>query len=282
MAASRRSSVSVKALWATAGAVALVAILIVVGSLFLGGDGDAHREEVSRYILRVNQVQQGLGAALVQVNRAYAGLRLGGDQAPGQLSALEDAEGTMRLLAQQVGALRPPEEAAALHAELERLMAMQVALAHEVTELGRYVPRLADADRKLAAAGVRLRRELAAEPSPAAQARAFGRYGDLLRAVAEDVEALSAPPVLEPARVAEVARLRRLARLTGRLRTALDEARAASVARLTQELSNAAAAAGATGPGRTAVAAYRRRLRAVEKQRAAVERARERLDRRLS
>jgi hypothetical protein len=282
MAASRRSSFSVRALWAAVGLVAAVAILVVVGSTFLGGGDDDRRDAAAQYILQVNQVQQGMGAALVQVNRAYAGLRLGRNGGPGQLARLEQAEATMRLLGQQVGALRPPADAAAVHGELERLMRMQIALAHELTELGRYVTRLADAERPLAVAGARLRRELAAEPTPEAQARAFGRYGVTLRAVAGDMESLSAPPVLEPARLAEAARLRRIARLTGELRAALTDQRAQSVARLTQELAEETAVAGASRAERAAVAAYRRRLRAIEQQRVAVERARDRLDRRLS
>jgi hypothetical protein len=284
MAASRRSNVSVRALWATAGVAATVAILAVVGSAFIGGDdGDDRRETVALYILQVNQVQQGLGTALVRVNRAYAALRFAKSSASAQLAELQRAEQTMVLLRQQVEALRPPAEATELHAELERLMALQVALAREVTGLGRYVPQLSDAQRPLAEAGARLQRELAAEPTPPEQARAFDRYATALAAVADDVDRLSAPPVLEPARRSEVARLRRLADVSRRLRTALEQRRATEVTRLTKELSDASAAVGAaTRADRAAVAAYRRRLRAVEQQREAVKRERDRLDRALS
>jgi hypothetical protein len=282
MAASRRSRVSVTALWAAVGLVAAVAILVVVGSAFLGGGDDDRRDAAARYIVQANRVQQGLGSALVQVNRIYGRLRLDADPPSGQLAELERAERTLSLLAQQVEAVQPPAEAEGLHSELERLAAMQVAFAHEVSELGRYAPRLAAAERPLAAAAARLRRELAAEPTPETQGRAFRRYGVALRAVAADVEALSAPPVLEPARLAEAARLRRLVALAENLRSALTERRAEAVAHLTQELSNASAEAGASSAERAAVAAYRRRLSALAKQRAAVERARDRLDRELS
>ena len=283
MAASRRSSVSVRALWATVGVVAVLATLVVVASAFIGrNDDDGRRAAVARYILQVNQVQAGLGSALVRVNRAYSQLRFEGRSASAQLLELERAEGTIALLRQQVDALRPPVEATALHAKLERLMTLQVALAREVTQLGRYVPRLSRAQRPLAEANERLRRELAAQPSPAEQARAFDRYANAVGAIAAGVDRLRAPRVLEASQRSEVARLRRLATLSGRLGTALEGRRTAEVERLTKALSAASAVAGVSRAHRAAVAAYRRRLKAVEEQRQVVKRERDRLNGALS
>ena len=169
-----------------------------------------------------------------------------------------------------------------LHDELLRLVALQSAFARELTQLAEYLPRLSDAERDLAPAGAQVRRELAAATTPAGQARAFGHYAATLDRVAKSLERLSAPRVLEPARRAEIERLRGLAALSSELKTAIDEQRAPAIRRLSADIARAAAIHGATRAERDAVVAYNDRLKAIGAQRSAVERERRRLDRELA
>ena len=282
MAASRRFSSSARALWVVAGVVAaLLLAALGAGALLRGGD-DGERDEVARYIVGVNRIQGGLAGELSRVNRAYAGFRAAPTAPARQIAELRDAERTLAVVTQQIEALQVPDGAARLHDELLRLLALQSAFARELTQLAAYLPRLSDAERDLAPAGERVRRELAAAATPAEQARAFGRYSATLERVAASLERLSAPPVLEPAQRAEIKRLRGLATLSAELRTAIDEQRAPAIRRLSAEISRVAAVRGATRAERDAVVAYNDRLEAIGAQRNAVERERRRLDRELA
>jgi hypothetical protein len=276
MAASRRFSSSVKALWVVAGVAAALLLAALGAEALLRDGGDDERAEVADYIVGVNRIQGGMAGELTRVNRAYASFRAAPSKR--QIAELREAEQTLAVVAQQIRALHVPEDAARLHKELLRLLALQADFARELTQLAEYLPRLSDAQRELAPAGARVQRELAAATTPAGQARAFGRYAAKLDQVAKSLERLSAPPVLEPARRAEIARLRELAKLSARLRTAIDEQQAAEVRRLSADISRVAAVRGATRAERDAVIAYNDRLKAIGAQRRAVERERTRLD----
>ena len=281
MAASPRFSSSAKALWVVA-AVVTVGVAAAFGAIALTDGGDDDRNEVARYIVDVNRVQGSLAGELTRVNRAYASFRAAAAQPMGQVAELREAERTLGMVAQQIRALHVPDGAARLHKELLRLFALQSDFARELTQLAEYLPRLRDAQRELAPAGARVQRELAAAETPAGQAHAFGRYAATLDQVAKSLERLSAPPVLEAARRAEVARLRELATLSAKLRTAIEEQQPGAVRRLSADISRVAAVRGATRAERDAVLAYNDRLKAIGAQRSAVERERRRLNRELA
>jgi hypothetical protein len=282
MAVSRRFSSSAKALWIVAGVVAVLLLAALgAGAIIRDGD-DGERDEVAQYIVGVNRIQGGLAGELSRVNRAYASFRAKPTAPARQVAELRDAEQTLELVTQQIEALQVPDGAARLHKELLRLLALQSAFARELTGLAEYIPRLGDAERDLAPAGERVRRELAAATTPVGQARAFGRYSATLERVAASLEGLSAPPVLEPARRAEIERLTRLATLSSELKTAIDEQRAPAIRRLSADISRVASVRGATRAERDAVVAYNDRLKAIGAQRGAVERERRRLDRELA
>ena len=257
--------------------------LAVLGAGALLRDGeDGERDEVARYIVGVNRIQGGFSSELTRVNRVYASFRAAPTAPARQLAELRDAEQTLEVVTQQIKGLEVPDGAARLHDELVRLVALQLAFAQELTQLAEYLPRLTDAERSLAPAAERVRRELAAATTPAGQARAFGHYAATLDRVAKSLERLSAPRVLEPARRAETERLRGLATLSSELKTAIDEQQAPAVRRLSADISRVAAVRGATRAERDAVVAYNDRLKAIEAQRNAVERERRRLDRQLA
>jgi hypothetical protein len=282
MAASRRFSSSARALWVVAGVAAALLLAALGAEAVLRDGGDDERAEVADYIAGVNRIQGGMAGELTRVNRAYAGFRAAATQPTRQISELRDAERTLGVLAQQVRALHVPEDAERLHKELLRLLSLQADFARELTQLAEYLPRLSDAQRELAPAGARVQRELTAATTPAGQARAFGRYAATLDHVATSLERLSAPPVLEPARRAEIARLSELAKLSAKLRRAIDAQQAEAVRRLSGDISRVAAARGASRAERDAVVAYNDRLKAIGAQRRAVERERIRLNRELA
>lgn len=278
MAASRRFSSSAKTLWVVVGVLA-AAGLVAMGATALADGSDGEREDVARYIERVNGIQGGLGGEFANINRTYSRFSTARGALSTQAAELRRAERTLELLDQQLRALSVPAPAERLHAELLELVSMQIDFAHELTLLGAYLPRLDDARRELGPAGERVRRELAAAPSPTRQARAFGRYAAELERIAANLERLTAPPVLEPARTAEIARLRDLATLSEQLRTAIDEQRPAEIERLAGRIARASATTGATRAERAAVVAFNDRLRRIQAQRALVERQSKQLDR---
>jgi hypothetical protein len=281
MAASRLFSSSVRTLWVVVGVLAAL-VLAAMGATALAERGDDDdRDRVARYIESVNGVQRGLGAELARVNRTYAAFRASPDSLAAQAADLRRAERTLALLQQQVGALSVPEQAEILHVELRRLISLQIDFARELTQLGDYLPRAAAAERALAPAGARVRRELAAAETPEQQSRAFGRYSAALGSVADRLEKLSAPAVLQPARRAEIARLRQLESLGTQLRQAIDQDRPTEIERLADSIARVSSVRGATRAERDAVVAYNRRLRDMQNQRTAVERERARLDRAL-
>lgn len=281
MAASRRFNSSARTLWLVAGIVAVV-VGAALGARALAQRGDDSRDEVARYIVAINHVQGTMAGELARLNRAYAGFRAAPAARPRQVAELREAERTLADLARQIRALHVPDEAAKLHEQLLRLLALQSDFAGELTQLAEYLPRLGETTRELTPAGERVRRELAAAKTPAAQARAFARYSVALDRVANKLARLSAPPVLEPARRAEIARLRRLATLGRQLQAAIEEQRVGDVRRLSDELARLAAIRGATRAERDAVIAYNERLQAIGAQRNALERERRRLDRELA
>jgi hypothetical protein len=162
MAASRRFSSSAKALWVVAGVAAALLLAALGAEAFLRDGDEDERAEVASYIVGVNRIQGGLAGELSRINRAYASFRAASTQPTRQVAELRDAERTLGVVAQQIRALHVPDDAARLHKELLRLLALQSDFARELTQLAEYLPRLSDAQRELAPAGARVQWELAA------------------------------------------------------------------------------------------------------------------------
>ena len=128
-AASRRFSFSSRRVQAAFAAAALLLLGALVYVMAFAGDGDEQRESVSEYVLAVNRVERRLVVALREVGNAYQDIRLDAKAPDEQVARLEEAERTLADLRERVAALGPPPEAGELHAELLRLLDLQVAYA---------------------------------------------------------------------------------------------------------------------------------------------------------
>lgn len=282
IAASRLSSSRAKAL-AAAAAVALAACVAVGVVLLKGGDDAtaARHAAVAEYIVEVNKTQQTLILELEQVNTVYRKLRIQAKPTPGQLARLEASSGTLAKLRAEIGSLPAPPEAVALRAELLKLLDVQIAIAGEVTGLVRYLPLETTAQRQFAAATVRLRKDVSGAGTAADQDAAFTRFRAAILPIAARLERAKAPAVVEPSRVAEVARLRALVTIAEQIRLALAERRVKDVEALFGHFARTSGATGTTPAERAAVIAFNRRLGTIVEQRQRLSKERVRLENEL-
>lgn len=252
----------VLALWIMAGALALV----LIGVLLFREDGA--REAVEAYVTRANAVQVQVAPELRRVNAVYRELQLQPAKLATSGPELAEAVDTLRRLHQRLSLLEPPPEAHELHRRLLALVGMQVSFAGEVAELGAYLPKLQQHEKRLGAAGRTLSQRLQRRDA-AVQRRALRDYAKTLRASAVALERLDAPRVLEPSRRTEVQRLRRLARLADEIRAALVRQDARAVQRALAELARSSSAQ-VTQAERLAFIDYNVRLRRIQEATVAV------------
>lgn len=261
----------------------MVALAVAAGVVYLqgreGDDAAERRAAVRSYIARVNMTQQELAVELVSVNEAYGTLKLQPATLPAQIERLDEAEATLAALTARVRALRPPADAATLHRELVALLGLQVEFAAEVTALARYLLVEVSVQRKLAVHTRRLSAALTESETAAGQGAALDRYARALSSVVTALEGATAPPVVEPSRIRELARAKRLVALSGKLGASLTGGEAQQVDRLFRSFAQATADTGTTRAERGAVIAFNRRSRVIADKRAAVNRERARLDR---
>jgi hypothetical protein len=261
-----------------------VVLALAVGAavVLLWGDGEdetqARRDAVAAYIVEINQTQQTLIIELTSVSRAYRDLELKERPVPGQLEKVEAAERELRNLRARLATLSTPGEARPLRAEILRLVDLQTELAHEVAGMVRYIPLQAAENRRFAAATKKLRDGLQGAKDGAAQRKVFAAYRAAVLASAGRLERASAPAVLEPSRMEEIARLERLAGLAHQLDRALEAERVEDVNRLFPRLVQTSASAGTTPAERKAVIAFNRRVRGITAQRSVVNAERTKLD----
>lgn len=261
------------------GALLLASAIVAGAALFRDDDAaDERRAAVAAYIIQVNTTQQALVVELERVNIAYRELELKADPVPGQLSRVEAAKRSLEKLRARFAALRVPPEAAKLHRQLLRLVALQIAFAGEVAGMVGYLPVQAAESRKVVAATERLRGELQKAAGGEAQRGAFETYRQVIRAVVRRLEQASAPAVLEPARTGEIARLKKLDALAAQVGHALEQQRVQDIDRLFAGFVRESAGTGTTPAEREAVIAYNRRVAAISDQRTAVNAERVRLD----
>jgi hypothetical protein len=282
IAASRLSSSWAKAL-AAAGVLALAAG-VAAGVVLLRGDDGAkagRHAAVAQYIVEVNKTQQTSILELEQVNDVYRKLRIQAKPTPGQLARLEASTGTLAKLRGDIGSLAAPPEAATLRAELLKLLDVQIAIAGEVTELVRYLPLETTAQRQFAAATLRLRRDVAAAKTAADQDAAFTGFRAAILPIAARLARAEAPAVVEPSRVAEVARLRALVKIAEQIRLALVERRVKDVEALFAHFARTSGSTGTTPAERAAIVAFNRRLATIVEQRQRLSKERVRLEREL-
>lgn len=257
----------------------LVAALTAVALARDDADPVAERRAVvTGYIAEVNMTQQALAVELQRVQEAYRGLRLAAREEPGRKQQAAAAVATLVDLRARIAALPAPPEAGRLRALLLRLVDIQVALAREVAGMAAYLPAQGRVNRLLAGATSRLVGKLRAASTAAAQREAFVAYRKALAESLETLRGTTAPRVLAPVRAGELARLRRLRALAGRIEVALETGRPAEIDLLFRRFVQASADTGTTPARRRAVVAFNRRIEEITAQRTKLAAEARRLD----
>lgn len=224
-----------------------------------GGGGD-ERAAVEDYIRTVNRAQAAYTPAFGRARWAL------GEFAQGRANAntarlLRGTWETMRNVKADLTVLRPPEAAAALHADLLRLVDLQAWIALELSLAAEYLPAAERAIRPADGAADTLRRALADAGDGAAQADALRAYAGRVQAVVEALAALAPPPVLRGWHDGELAQLRASRRLALDLAGGIDAGDDAAVQEALRGFREASPDARAVAKAQVdAVRAFNRRL----------------------
>ena len=285
-AASPRSSSWIKSSswlpWGLGAVVAAVVALLVIAAagVFDSDNQSERRTAVARYIETVNTAQRSVAIELDRVNTVYLTLRRDPSTFGKRVPDLERGERALRSLSTRLRRVEPPVDARPLHRKVLRLTSLEVAFAHDLVVLGRFLPIFSAEQRQLATSVRRLGRELSASDGPEAQQRAFATYAHTLDRVARRLSGAAVPAALEPMRATVVERLRALETITHRIGRALDTQQTAGVATLVQGLVRMAGM-GVTKAERDAISVFNAKLARIVENRAAVQKERARLDRSL-
>jgi DNA-directed RNA polymerase subunit F len=267
-------------LWLWLGVAATAVLVALLGYVFTRGPST--RSNVSTYIEAVNTSERELAPDLRRVDLVYRKFKLDPKALAEQQDDLVKAEQTIRRVRTKIAAVPAPEQAAELRRRLLRTIDLEAAFAHDLVEVAAALPRLASVNEKIPPASKRLSKSLKQAKKGSEQVAALTLYARQLRDVADEVEALDAPPLLEPSFAAESERLRTSATVISRLARAVSEGNAAEIDQLNRYLAEVGKITGATKAERDAVLAYEKRLRAIATARAAAANELRRLDRKLS
>lgn len=229
--------------------VVVVVVLLVLIVAGCGGSANGKRRDaVNTYFDRVARAEAKLVARSKTIEAAL-GSFTPGTTTPGELRGLVSARATVREALRRVRAIDPPPEAARLHGDLVRLLALQASVANELVWSARFIPQLAATVRPLADAAAALSRDLGAAktvprsvavgagaPRPTSggttapvpqvdvlgvYAAAFARYRKALQPTSTTLERLVAPPELAPRLAAERRAVRRSVELSAEIEQAL-------------------------------------------------------------
>lgn len=251
---------------------------MTAGLLYRGGS----RDDVAAYIEQVNESQRDFSIRFGSIDRTYRDFRLSPAAAEQQLPKLQEAARTMTRVRLRIERLETPDEAETLRARLLALFRQQEAVANELVGVARYLPRLREAEAPLAAAGRRLRIRLDRATSTTAQGKAVERYADELRALANTLDEVEAPPLLEPSRRAYVLQLRAHASTSEALQRGIRDNDQVAVDNAVRRMQQAAAGSSGTFRAqRAAIVAYNERVKRIRTLGIAVENERQRLEREL-
>jgi hypothetical protein len=251
---------------------------VTAALLYRGGP----RDDVSEYIDEVNETQRDFSISYGSIDRTYREFRLSPDAAEKQLPKLEEAARTMRQVRLRVEEIDAPDEAVTLRLRLLGFLRQQEAVANELVDVARYMPRLRIAEAPLAAASRRLRAQLRTAESVDAQGVAVQRYAVELRRIADRLDEVEAPPLLEPSRRAYSTQLRAYASSSEALQRGIQANDQAAVDRAVRRMALAAEAPpGTFRAQRAAIIAYNDRVKVIKALGIALERERQRLEREL-
>ncbi len=254
--------------------------LVLAALLASGCGGTSKREQVERYVERVNAVQADAAPAFQQANRSYGRMvrrRLGDTSVVPKLVAAEKA---VRRTGERLADIRAPRPARRLRAQLLRVYRLNAGLAHETVLLAEYVPARRKILERVARANRRMARALEDAAEPDAQAATFARYGARMDRAVAALERLRPPPLSAAAHRQQLRRLRASRRLAGALRRAVlarDPARTARLVIAFQEVGRVRA--GERTLQQRELVAYEERRRAIARAIATARRERARLGR---
>ena len=246
--------------------------------LYRGGP----RDDVSTYIDEVNETQRDFSVRYGSIDRTFREFRLSPDAAEKQLPKLEEAAQTMRQIRLRIEEIDAPDDAATLRLRLLAFLRQQEAVANELVDVARYMPKLRTAEAPLAAASSRLRTQLGNAGTVHAQGAAVARYAVELRRIASRLDEVDAPPLLEPSRDAYATQLRAYASSSEALQRGIQANDQAAVNRAVARMRLAAEAPpGTFRAQRAAIIAYNERVKRINTLGIALERERRRLEREL-
>lgn len=258
-------------------AVAAV-VLIVAGC----GDDHAGRRAVGGYVSDVNRVELDMRGALVELQRTNGQFSTK-DSAKTHARAVS-ARKTIRRLERELQRLRPPKEAAQLHARLLSLVAAELSLAREVESLSLFLPRVSVALAPMQAIQQRLNAALRAAKGRAAQADALERYAAALDGPVAGLRALHPPPLSEPVRDGQLRTLVRVRALALELAHAVRTHQNARLPALERRFAAAARSDETVSAQKArivAIVAYNKRVARLGELAASVQQERKRLDKSL-
>lgn len=237
------------------------------------------RDDVSAYIEDVNEAQSSFAIRYGAVNKVFEDFKLSPEAATEQLPALRSSARTLTALRVRIERVDAPEDAETLRLRLIAFFRRQEAIANELVAVAVYLPKLGAAERPLADVNRRLREGLSESSSLDGQANAVRAYGVRLDRVADALEALDAPPLLEASHEAYITQLRSYAAASQELQRAVRENDQAGVDAAVERLRAAAVAPPATvREQRAAIIAFNSRVTRIRTLGLAVERERQRLD----
>jgi hypothetical protein len=263
---------------------AVAFVLLGLGAGCGGGDApaDRSREQVRAYITAANGVQQRFAPELEKTNEAYVAYARG-DLAPEEaLLRLQAGERLIVSARESVDELKPPREAAELHARLRKVYALNVSFAHQTALLASYQGEAEAALAPVQPENRRLARALKRSKTPAGQAAALQRFARALSDVLADLRAMEVPRVLRVSHNDQIRRLDATRVLSVRLREALRDADAKRIARLLKRFRGTAGdREPRSGLARDAITEYNRRYQQLNEAYVQVNRENVRLNREL-
>ena len=264
------------------GRFAAVGLALVLVCTSCGGGGHAERRAVSRYIDDVNSIEVGLRKPLLQLaksNRSFSSKQIHKTQARSAR-----ARTTLERLDRRLRELQPPHAAQELHRRLLALVDAEVDIAREVDGLARFLPQLDAAIARVSPAQRRLNVALKGAHSRGAQAAALDAYANALDGPLRTLRTLESPRVTAPVLTGEVQTLSRVSTSARALAAALRANALARVTALQRQFLEAARSSQTVPAQQARIAAvqdYDRRVRALSKLAARVQRERDRLQRSL-
>jgi hypothetical protein len=150
---------------AAAGAVTAAVVVTVAGS---GKTTSTAHAAVAGYIKDVDRIEQRMQAPLTRALTAFRTFSAHGARSRSEEAQLAKAESTLRRLRSRLAVMSAPPQAIRLHTRILDLIDAEVAVAHEIVGLARFMPRFTALVARSRSASSALAKALAAVKAPTA------------------------------------------------------------------------------------------------------------------